>query len=115
MRRDQLRALAALRRRVAHSRKERAEIITDNTLIRVAVDLLLRHADKLSGDTEEQLLKSVTTATTMGLDATRLAVVTALASLRESDDIETVFALCKYMSQVLPQLKAEASNRAAAT
>jgi hypothetical protein len=35
-------ALAALRRQVADRRQDRSEIITDNTLIRVAVDLLVR-------------------------------------------------------------------------
>ncbi|WP_412074611.1 hypothetical protein ACLF6K_00025 [Streptomyces xanthophaeus] len=115
LRRDQLRSLATLRRQVARARQERDEIITDNTLIRVAIDLLLHHADKLSGDTEEQLLKSAVTATTRNLDATHLAVATALTALQESHDPKTVYALCNLMFKALPQIKNEASNRAAAT
>ncbi len=57
---DQLSDLAELRRHVNARRRDRSEIITDNTLIRVAVDLLLRgHAHRLRGDTEEDLLHSV--------------------------------------------------------
>lgn len=59
LRPDQIDDLAALRRRVRGRRKGRPEIITDNTLIRVAVDLLLAHAHRLHGDTEEDLLRSV--------------------------------------------------------
>ena len=56
---DQAAALAALRRRIVRSRTDRSEPITDNTLIRVAIDLLLARADQLAGDTEEELLRSV--------------------------------------------------------
>lgn len=60
LRADQLSDLAELRRHVSARRRDRSEIITDNTLIRVAVDLLLRgHAHRLRGDTEEDLLHSV--------------------------------------------------------
>ena len=59
LRPDQLEALTALRRRVAAQRRTRSEIITDNTLIRIAVDLLLAHGSRLRGDTEEELLHSV--------------------------------------------------------
>lgn len=60
LRADQLTDLAELRRHVSSRRRDRGEIITDNTLIRVAVDLLLRgHAHRLHGDTEEDLLRSV--------------------------------------------------------
>lgn len=60
LRADQLRDLADLRRHLSSSRRDRSEIITDNTLIRVAVDLLLQgHAHRLHGDTEEALLTSV--------------------------------------------------------
>lgn len=60
LRADQLSALADLRRHVSARRRDRSEIITDNTLIRVAVDLLLQgHAHRLHGDTEEDLLASV--------------------------------------------------------
>jgi hypothetical protein len=60
LRADQLSGLADLRRYVSSRRRDRSEIITDNTLIRVAVDLLLKgHAHRLHGDTEEDLLRSV--------------------------------------------------------
>ncbi|MEU5483476.1 hypothetical protein [Streptomyces mirabilis] len=60
LRADQLSALADLRRHLGAHRRDRSEIITDNTLIRVAVDLLLQgHAHRLHGDTEEDLLASV--------------------------------------------------------
>jgi len=57
---DQVDALAALRRQLTRHRTDRSEIITDNTLIRVAVDLLLTHAHRLHGDTENELRNSVT-------------------------------------------------------
>ena len=60
LRGDQADELARLRRRLAQSRNRREETITDNTLIRVAVDLLLAQADHLHGDTEDELRDSVT-------------------------------------------------------
>ncbi|MEH0589845.1 hypothetical protein QA942_39770 [Streptomyces sp. B21-106] len=60
LRSDQLTDLAELRRHLSAHRRDRSEIITDNTLIRIAVDLLLQgHAHRLHGDTEEALLASV--------------------------------------------------------
>lgn len=59
LRADQLTDLADLRRHVNAQRRDRSEIITDNTLIRVAVDLLLEHSHRLRGDTEEDLRRSV--------------------------------------------------------
>jgi hypothetical protein len=59
LRTDQITALAALRRHIAAQRRDKTEIITDNTLIRVAVDLLLASTHRLHGDTEEALLHSV--------------------------------------------------------
>jgi hypothetical protein len=57
---DQVDALAALRRQIMRRRTSRgAEILTDNTLIRVAVDLLLARADELHGDTEDDLRASL--------------------------------------------------------
>jgi hypothetical protein len=56
---DQLTDLTTLRKHVSAHRRDRSEIITDNTLIRVAVDLLMAHAHRLHGDTEEDLLNSV--------------------------------------------------------
>jgi hypothetical protein len=58
---DQSEDLAALRRRLLRGRVDRSERITDNTLLRVAVDLLLAHAEKLAGDTEDDLAASVLT------------------------------------------------------
>ena len=60
LRGDQVDALAQLRRRLVARRVDRTEPLTDNTLIRVAVDLLLQRADQLAGDTEDQLRDSVT-------------------------------------------------------
>lgn len=60
VRHDQADALARLRRRISADRVDRSEPLTDNTLIRVALDVLLLHADALSGDTEEQLRDSLT-------------------------------------------------------
>jgi len=61
VRADQAHALAELRRRVAAQRRNKAEPITDNTLIRLAVDLLMAHADRLAGDTEEELRAALLT------------------------------------------------------
>ncbi|MFJ5851252.1 hypothetical protein [Streptomyces sp. NPDC092903] len=58
LRADQVQDLAALRRRVSAQRTKRSEIITDNTLIRIAVDLLLDQGERLAGDTEAELLRS---------------------------------------------------------
>ncbi len=60
LRPDQVDALAQLRRRVTRARATRVEPITDNTLLRIAVDLLLARADQLAGDTEDELRNSVT-------------------------------------------------------
>jgi hypothetical protein len=65
VRAEQMEALAALRRRISadRGRKERSERITDNTLIRVAIDLLLAHDEFLAGATEEQIRESALRAT----------------------------------------------------
>jgi len=60
LRSDQVDELARLRRQVAANRDDKTERITDNTLIRIAVDLLLTRADELEGDTEEDLRESIT-------------------------------------------------------
>lgn len=58
---DQLEELFALRRRLNKKRAAReGERITENTLIRVAVDLLLAQADLLAGTSEDELRESVT-------------------------------------------------------
>lgn len=59
---DQVAALAALADAVMRRRRFKAERITENTLIRIAIDLLLAHADRLRGSTEDELLNSVTSA-----------------------------------------------------
>ena len=59
LRSDQLTGLAELRRRILASRQDKSERITDNTLIRVAVDALLSQAHMVSGDTEDQIRDSV--------------------------------------------------------
>lgn len=59
LREDQLAALTDLARRLSRRRRGGGERITENTLIRVAVDLLLGEANKLDGDTEDELLRSV--------------------------------------------------------
>lgn len=57
-REEQLDALDRAVRRLMRARKGAAERITENTLVRVAVDLLLERADALSGSTEAELLRS---------------------------------------------------------
>lgn len=62
VREDQYAALSALARRLMRTRRTRSERITENTLIRVAIDLLLTHKDALTGSNEAELRKSVTSA-----------------------------------------------------
>jgi hypothetical protein len=57
---DQVTALTALADAVMRRRRFKAERITENTLIRVAIDLLLAHADQLRGSTEGELRNSLT-------------------------------------------------------
>ena len=56
---DQVLALTTLRMRINKGKKG-SERITDNTLIRVAIDLLLLNQDSLSGTNESELRMSVT-------------------------------------------------------
>lgn len=60
LRADQLDELARLRRVLNRQRGGEGERITENTLIRVAVDMLLGRAGKLRGSTEDELRESVT-------------------------------------------------------
>jgi hypothetical protein len=60
VREDQYAALSALTRTLMRRRKVKAERITENTLIRVAIDLLLAEQSRLRGSTEDELRKSVT-------------------------------------------------------
>ncbi|GAA3755968.1 hypothetical protein GCM10022240_06070 [Microbacterium kribbense] len=59
---DQDAALTALARSLMRQRRVKAERITENTLIRVAIDLLLAHADELRGSTENELRDGIITA-----------------------------------------------------
>ena len=60
LRADQLDELARLRRLLNRQRRGEGERITENTLIRVAVDLLLSRSADLRGTTEDRLRESVT-------------------------------------------------------
>lgn len=59
MRDDQLESLTSMSRRLNKQRRSRGERITENTLIRVAIDLLLEKDGELAGYTEEELRGSV--------------------------------------------------------
>jgi hypothetical protein len=56
---DQYEALQSLSRQLNRSRNRRGERITENTLIRVAIDLLLSRQDEVAGMTEAELRTSV--------------------------------------------------------
>ena len=56
---DQADALAHMTRRLNRARSGGGERITDNTLIRVAVDSLLAQSGRLVGTTEEELRQSL--------------------------------------------------------
>lgn len=56
---DQLEELDRLARRLSRAKRGAGgERITENTLVRVAVDLLLRRADAIAGETEAEILRS---------------------------------------------------------
>lgn len=60
LRQDQIDALTDLTRKLNRMKRNRGgERLTDNTLIRVAIDLLLSKADELQGTTEEELRSSL--------------------------------------------------------
>jgi hypothetical protein len=59
LRPDQLTDLSALRRRVAANRTSKTERITDNTLLRLAVDLLLHQAGRIRGNTEAEMRRAL--------------------------------------------------------
>lgn len=70
LRDDQFAELTALARQLMRARTVKLERITENTLIRVAIDLLLAHSQRLRGNTETELRKSVTpTLHTLGAQA----------------------------------------------
>jgi hypothetical protein len=60
LREDQYTSLTAHARRLNRAKGTGGERITENTLIRVAIDLLLSQVDKLEGATERELTDSVT-------------------------------------------------------
>lgn len=55
LREDQHSELSAIARELMLARSRKGERITENTVIRVAVDLVIRHSELLVGDTEEDL------------------------------------------------------------
>lgn len=59
LRDDQYGRLTTASRRLNKTRKRQGERITENTLIRVAIDLLLNEEDKLAGTTELELRRSL--------------------------------------------------------
>lgn len=59
LREDQLDSLTSLARSLNRKRKSSGERITENTLIRVAVDLLMNQSAELKGATEQELRASV--------------------------------------------------------
>jgi hypothetical protein len=60
LRSDQYARLTEEARRLSRAKESGGDRITENTLIRVAIDLLLAQSDRLTGSTELDLLKSVT-------------------------------------------------------
>lgn len=69
IRADQDAALTALAKSLMRRRSAKSERITENTLIRIAIDLLLANSDALHGSTEEDLRKSVTSRRRNARDA----------------------------------------------
>jgi hypothetical protein len=56
---DQLTGLTALARRLSRAKTTGGERITENTLIRISIDLLLAHEGKLAGEDEVALRRSI--------------------------------------------------------
>lgn len=59
LREDQADELSGLARKLSRSKSSPGERITDNTLIRVAIDLLLSQKGSLEGESEAELRKSI--------------------------------------------------------
>ena len=59
LRSSQLDSLTSLTRSLNRKRQGNGERITENTLIRVAIDLLLNQSDELKGTTEQELKESI--------------------------------------------------------
>jgi RNA polymerase-interacting CarD/CdnL/TRCF family regulator len=66
LREDQTLALARLARQLNRQKRKRGERITENTLIRVAVDLLLSEEGQIRGATEEEIREALQSVTTTG-------------------------------------------------
>lgn len=62
VREDQYEALSLLARSLMRRRAAKIERITENTLIRVAIDVLLEHQQHLAGGTEVALRDSISSA-----------------------------------------------------
>ena len=59
LREDQTLALARLARQLNRQKRKRGERITENTLIRVAIDLLLSQEGEIWGATEEEIREAL--------------------------------------------------------
>src|SRR3954453_6867376 len=59
LREDQALALARLSRQLNRQKRKSGERITENTLIRVAVDILLSQEDQIWGATEEEIKEAL--------------------------------------------------------
>lgn len=59
LRGEQFDALTALQRRLNRERNHEGHRITENTLIRLGIDLLLEQTDVLTGTTESELARSL--------------------------------------------------------
>ncbi|MFF8387845.1 hypothetical protein ACF053_29970 [Streptomyces kanasensis] len=55
LRKDQYQHLADLARDLQDARTTKTERITENTLIRVAIDIITTHPELLAGNTEDEL------------------------------------------------------------
>ena len=88
VREDQYAALSALTRTLMRRRTVKDERITENTLIRVAIDLLLAHQDQLRGATEDELRESVTsTLPNHGTSGATTSATQRLPELRSSEPL----------------------------
>lgn len=59
LRPDQVEGLTKLTKALNRKRRGEGERITDNTLIRIAVDLLLKQADEVTGKTEAEIQQNL--------------------------------------------------------
>jgi hypothetical protein len=58
LREDQIESLRKLARKLSRTRDKGTERLTENSLLRVAVDLLLARAGEITGTTEAEIRKS---------------------------------------------------------